>query len=163
MKMRYLILAIILISNIFYSPGLRAEESSVNKEYLVKFKTNDPVLIKSLGEKYGVVFKETIPELQVYSFQANRHSESIRGALSQEETVVYVEPNIRAKTTYADVGGMQEIITDAPWYLAPNRTEIPILLFVPEVYWKGAKGSGLQLTNHRLTRIESGYTRIIRR
>ncbi|MEK7448904.1 MAG: hypothetical protein AAB019_05400 [Planctomycetota bacterium] len=144
MSLKQVISGIIILVGLFFSHlAVCAEEPAPAKEYLVKFKIGDSSMIKTLGEKYRVEFKEAIPELGVYSSILN---DDVLRQLSQEEIVVYVEPNVGARTTYADVEGTQEIITDAPWYLAPERTEIPVLLFLPEIYWKGAKASGLQLT-----------------
>ncbi|MEK7448050.1 MAG: hypothetical protein AAB019_01040, partial [Planctomycetota bacterium] len=172
MNIKQILSGVIISTNLFFGPlkagadelsfakitesrpdGDRINEPSSPTEYLIKFKTHDHGLIKTLSEKYRVEFKEAIPELGVYSSILN---EDVLRQLSQEEIVSYLEPNIRAKTTYADVEGTQEIITDAPWYLAPDRWEIPVLLFVPEVYWRDTvkgveigsidKARGLQLS-----------------
>ncbi|MEK7449850.1 MAG: hypothetical protein AAB019_10265, partial [Planctomycetota bacterium] len=135
MKIKQIISGLITSVLMFFGQmGLRSEDSAGVKEYLVKFKTSDQVFIKTLAEKYQVEFKEEIPVLKVYSIKVaaeivSTYNDNVIEELRKEPLVEYIEPNVDAWTTYADVGGMQEIITDAPWYLAPNRTEIPILLF----------------------------------
>ena len=136
---------------------------TIVKEYLVKFKTSDPAAIKSLEDKYDVEFKEEIRALNVYSFPVTGDRLSVIGIteeLNREENVEYAEPNGVARTTYADVAEAQEIITDAPWYLAPDRDSIPVLLFLPEIYWRRKvagvdKGTGLYLSEFIVANPES--------
>lgn len=50
-----------------------------------------------------------------------------------------------ARPQYADTAQHQDVIMDAPWYITPGRAEVPMLVFLPEIYWKGSRNYGVKL------------------